>query len=384
MLIKGTSASCKIINTKISKAKAYLTVVISSTTPAEVNKYYRFYLKEDTELKLLSNNNYWIDRNNNYNNESNNIDVNMYKEIVLEIDLTNNNNGHMIGRRWVRNCQLVLVDEDQNKSQAWISEDLHLISQEIELPRISEIDIYSSDNFNKLHLKLKYAYTSQSDFSYNNENLFTRITLRSNATQEILDQVNVYEEDAINSTITYTFEEVYDSYIDVLIELCNMAGDPLIVYKRLYKPYIKRFKTYVKQNGQVKEVKTIHVQRPENIALHGMDVKISDVLHPTINKIQNLLYNITRNDREENLPYHYVEVYVRDIFFTTVQDESLNLDEFGEYIPGDDTNPLKISLKAFRLLGSYKKYSKTEVVIYDYNKNCGYTQFCSADNVVRF
>lgn len=387
-MIQGTSASCKLVSTKVSKAKAYIKLIISSTKPAEEQKYYRFYIQEDSQLSLISNNNYWIDRNTNYNNDGNNIDINMYHELLIEVDITAGNGGKMVGNRWVRECQLVLVDEDFNKTPVWYSETLYLVSDEIELPDIQELNIYNTDNFTKLHVELLYKYKSQADFNYNNENLYTKIVLRSNATSKILDEAIIYEEDSFNSRIYYVFEGTFDAYVDVQIQIYNNAGQIVKQFTKLYKAYLRRFKTYVKNNGKAKQVNSIFVGRPDSVALYGIETRLSPIYPPSLVKIQSMLYSIARNDIDLNMDLHFVDVFVNDFYVTTVQDTVFSLQDFQYLVDPDNaepgTVPIEIKLRAFRLLGSFKRYSEVDVIIYDYDRTVDETNLCSDTNVVRF
>jgi len=387
-MIQGTSASCKLVSTKVSKAKAYIKLIISSTKPAEEQKYYRFYIQEDSQLSLISNNNYWIDRNTNYNNDGNNIDINMYRELLIEVDITAGNGGKMVGNRWVRECQLVLVDEDFDKTPVWYSETLYLVSDEIELPDIQELNIYNTDNFTKLHVELLYKYKSQADFNYNNENLYTKIVLRSNATGKILDEAIIYEEDSFNSRIYYVFEGTFDAYVDVQIQIYNNAGQIVKQFTKLYKAYLRRFKTYVRNNGKAKQVNSIFVGRPDSVALYGIETRLSPIYPPSLVKIQSMLYSIARNDIDLNMDLHFVDVFVNNFYVTTVQDTVFSLQNFQYLVDPDGaepgTVPIEIKLRAFRLLGSFKRYSEVDVIIYDYDRTVDETNLCSDTNVVKF
>ena len=96
MKIKNTDHSyCKVKDVKISGLKAYITLIVYSSAPqtsqdnlGNIDRVFSFYLRDlnSDELHKLSHNNYWIDRTHNYNNEGINIDINMYKEIILEVD----------------------------------------------------------------------------------------------------------------------------------------------------------------------------------------------------------------------------------------------------------------------------------------------------------
>lgn len=249
MLIKNTDGSyCKIKEIKISGLKAYVTLVIYSSTPqisednkGNIHRVFSFYLRDinSTELYKLSHNNYWIDRNNNYDNNSNNIDINMHKEIILEIDITNNNKASMQENRWVRQCNIVLIDHTTAFTEAWVSEDLSLISKEIELPNISNIYITTNKTKN-LITSFKYSYKTQEDFNHINKNLETKIIIKSIYSREILESYNlphILLDSPQQGTINFTSTNSYDSPVIVEIYLLNLKGDILYQYITQFTPY---------------------------------------------------------------------------------------------------------------------------------------------------
>ena len=211
MLIKNTDgAYCKIKETKVSGLKAYITLVIYSSVPqttedsmGNIHRVFSFYLRDlnSTELVKLSHNNYWIDRNNNYNNDSNNIDINMHREIILEVDITNNNQSEMQEGRWVRRCNIILIDHTTGSEEAWISEDLELISKEIELPELTKFSIYKNSN-NYLEINFKYKYESQEDFSYINSNIYYDLAIKTTYSNETIEHREFYssQDNPINNT----------------------------------------------------------------------------------------------------------------------------------------------------------------------------------------
>lgn len=201
-MIKNTNANCKIKEVKVTNTTAYITVTFYSHAAAETNKAFQFYIKENQTLTLLNNNFYWIDRNNNYDNNISNIDINLYKDIILEVDITNQNQSSMQDNRWIRDIQLVLKDTTTNEN-AWFSETLNLISKEIELPSIENLDFITDSSYN-LTVKFKYVYDSQQDFNYNNNNLYTVINIRALHSEQILESIIISEE-SLDSYVTATF-----------------------------------------------------------------------------------------------------------------------------------------------------------------------------------
>ena len=266
MLIKNTDGShCKIKDIKISGLKAYITLVIYSakpqTTPdnlGNVHRVFSFYLrdKNSDDLFRLSHNNYWIDRNHNYNNDSNNIDINLHKEIILEVDITNNNQADMQESRWVRQCNIILMDHTSILEEAWISEDITLISKEIELPKLSDLKIiHHSDNI--ITVDFNYTYESQEDFNYINTNLVTVIDIKSIHNNEILESLNFPHEFSYNTkknSINFNSLHEYTEPVIVNISIKNLKGETLYSLSKFFNPNVSNYNITIKDINNIKVV----------------------------------------------------------------------------------------------------------------------------------
>ena len=271
MLIKNTDgAYCKIKETKVSGLKAYITLVIYSSVPqttadimGNINRVFSFYLRDlnSTELVRLSHNNYWIDRNNNYNNNSNNIDINMHREIILEVDITNNNQSEMQEGRWVRRCNIILIDHTTGSEEAWVSEDLELISKEIELPELIKFSIYkNSDNY--LEINFKYKYESQEDFSYINSNIYYDLAIKTTYSNETIEHKEFYssQNNPINNTdISYISENKYTEPVIVCIQIKNLKGETISIKYKFFNPLINSNRVTIK-DGDLLSVKSISIK----------------------------------------------------------------------------------------------------------------------------
>ena len=271
MLIKNTDgAYCKIKETKVSGLKAYITLVIYSSVPqttadmmGNINRVFSFYLRDlnSTELVRLSHNNYWIDRNNNYNNDSNNIDINMHREIILEIDITNNNQSEMQDGRWVRRCNIILIDHTTGSEEAWVSEDLELISKEIELPELIKFSIYkNSDNY--LEINFKYKYESQEDFSYINSNIYYDLAIKTTYSNETIEHREFYssQDNPINNTdISYISENQYTEPVIVCMQIKNLKGETINIENKFFNPIIGSNRVTIKDNDLL-PVKAISIK----------------------------------------------------------------------------------------------------------------------------
>lgn len=273
MLIKNTDATyCKIKDIKISGLDAYLTVLVYSSKPqttednlGRTSRVFTFYLKDrDTNnLTRLSNNNYWIDRCNNYNNDSNNIDINLYKEIILTVDISNLNQSQMLGNRWVRNCNLLILDQQSSKqSILWESEELSLISQEIVMPSISDIRInITSDS--KLQITFNETFESQEDFNYANSNLITKINIYSAYNNSLIESYTLSESDIDNDKVSInTFEHNFNSPITIEIVVLNNVGEILFKESKFYNP-LNAHKVFIKQNNIIKQINTCTINNKQ-------------------------------------------------------------------------------------------------------------------------
>ena len=273
MLIKNTDATyCKIKDIKVSGLDAYLTVLVYSSKPqttednlGRTSRVFTFYLKDkDTNnLTRLSNNNYWIDRCNNYNNDSNNIDINLYKEIILTVDISNLNQSQMLGNRWVRNCNLLILDQQSSKqSILWESEELSLISQEIVMPSISDIRINTTSD-SKLQITFNETFESQEDFNYANSNLITKINIYSAYNNSLIESYTLSESDIDNDKVSInTFEHNFNSPITIEITVLNNVEEILFKESKFYNP-LNTHKVFIKRNNEIKQINTCTVNNKQ-------------------------------------------------------------------------------------------------------------------------
>lgn len=281
MLIKNTDHSyCKIKETKVSGLKAYVTLVIYSSAPqtsqdimGNINRVFSFYLRDlnSRELQRLSHNNYWIDRNNNYNNDSSNIDINMYKEIILEVDITNNNQSDMQDSRWIRRCNIVMLDHTTSSEEVWVSEDLELISNEIQLPKFNNLKIISNKD-KSISVSFKLSYESQEDFNYINSNLVTAVNIQSVYTDMIIESLeytnNTIQFDSLKN-IEFNFDATYTEPVIINILIKNLKGDVLYHYHQFFNPTVGNTKLTVKDT-ELLNVKTITVKDTELLSVKAI------------------------------------------------------------------------------------------------------------------
>ena len=273
MLIKNTDATyCKIKDIKVSGLEAYITMLVYSSKPqttednlGRTSRVFAFYLKDKNtgNLTRLSNNNYWIDRCNNYNNDSNNVDINLYKEIILTVDISNLNRSQMLNNRWVRQCCILIIDQQNNSQQElWSSGDLELISQEIVIPIISNIRV-NIDSNSVLHLSFNETFESQEDFNYTNSNIQTKVRIKSAYTDNIIEDYDISEYDIDNGKVKInSFSHEFNTPIIVEILVLNNTNQILLKETKFYNPR-NNHKVFIKQDGVIKQINTCSIDNKQ-------------------------------------------------------------------------------------------------------------------------
>lgn len=263
-MIKGTTANCKIKSVTVSDSTAYITCIIYSLSPAKQHKAFKFYLRDkDRTVHDVSENVYWIDRINNYDNNILNINVNQFLEVLLQVDISKRNTADVIDNKWIRECNLVLRDiNDSSNTFAWVSEDLTLISKEFEIPNIINLDAYSDKDY-RIHIDFKYKYKSQQDFNYNNKNIYTTINVVSIYTHNILETFSIEEEDAVTSEVHAVSLESYNAPVNIQIQLKNSRGDKLLTKEILYNPIIRETNSYVKTEFGVRKALAFYIREKD-------------------------------------------------------------------------------------------------------------------------
>lgn len=261
MIIKNTDGShCAIKEIKIYGMKALITLIIYSSVPqtTEGNRVFNFYLKDFDKNTLLplSNNNYWIDRCNNYNNDNNNIDINLYKEIILEVDISNLNTSDMLENKWIRHCSIILIDA-KTKETAWESETLELISKEISLPELNHFKILNKSG--TITVNFKFLYNIQEDFNYTNENLRTILRTKSIYTNEIIEDSGPLNNSSLITNVqdmmSYTFLNTYTEPIIIELSITNLKGDVLTSFRRAYTHGFSNLS--IKQSNDIQSIKAV-------------------------------------------------------------------------------------------------------------------------------
>ena len=291
-MINGTTANCKVKSVTVTDSTAAISCILYSLSPATEHKAFKFYLKDKNSNTLIpiSENIYWIDRINNYNNDILNIDVNQYIEALFFVDITNSNSGTVIGNKWVRECNLVLRNiKEPLTSYAWISEDLTLISKEFEIPTIKDLDIYSDKQFN-LYINYFYHYTSQADFNYNNKNLYATINIISPFTNNVLETIETTQDDVDNRRVCAQSLNIYTTLIKIQIQLKNSKGVILSTIERLYQPIARTTSTYIKTSKGIERALAFYIK--DSTSSSSPMLRLRSTSRQTLKEVINLKMNL--------------------------------------------------------------------------------------------
>jgi hypothetical protein len=300
--IKGVATYCEIKDVAISKEEATLKVVFFSNQENAVRFGLRFYI-EDLDLKtiaLVSSKYYWVDRfesSLNENQSDSNIDINLFKEIILKINIRNNNLSTFTDERWYRNIRLLIkADNIEGVSTilegdtVWFSETINLVSNRIKIPDIKHVEINCFDIENDVDKQIEevavivyYDYGVETDFNYVNSNIQYHFKLINpyvmrTINKKILIENGTYDEDERIGIIKYTFtSQKLRRPVLVNITIRDLKGKEIKSFTKQFVPFIPKSRVYIKDNNQSVKVNTTFIagDNPDLIYINvdGYDIK---------------------------------------------------------------------------------------------------------------
>ena len=273
-MIAGTNTDCKILNIEIQDSTAIVTLLLFANKTTFPAKAFQFYIqnKNDTlnEITLASNNIYWVDYNTSFTNDLNNININKYREVKLEIDITNSNSSLIIDNKWVRECYIHILDtESILRKPAWSSDLLTLISKEFQTPQIKSFTYYSefvgenlNEDYYKIHLDVALMYESQIDYNYSNKNFYYIVNIKSASTDSLLETI-VSPNAVLPSNFSIESSDAYPFNRAIILELIikNKLNQTILKYSKSFMPTKKLSNTFVKTKEGIKRVLGFYVNR---------------------------------------------------------------------------------------------------------------------------
>lgn len=280
--VRGLSTYCEIKDVSITQQEALVKVLLFSNEENKVTFGLRFYLLdiETNKRELINNNFYWVERFQTslvgLDAIQNNVDVNLYKEILFKVDITNKNRATFKVNRWIRPVRILIIVEKifglsnqvQEGDVVYTSELLNLVSGLVVIPDIKAIDIKSvnlnnDSNIEEIIVRAFYDYGIENDFNYSNQNIqyhFRIINPRTLKTinRRVLIENGESDESSKLGVLKYTFSGMsLRKPILVNISIRDLKGFIIKDYTRLYIPQVPKNKMFVKFNGLVKEVTSI-------------------------------------------------------------------------------------------------------------------------------
>jgi hypothetical protein len=300
--IKGVSTYCEIKDVAISKEEATLKVLFFSNQENTVRFGLRFYI-EDLDLKtisLLSPKYYWVDRfqaDSNDNQWESNIDINLYKEVIIKIDIRNNNLSTFTNERWYRNVRLLIKADDIIGTSAivegetvWFSQNLNFVSNKIKIPDIKHVEINCFDivddpdkQLEEVAVIVYYDYGPETDFNYINSNIQYHFKLINpyvmrTINKKILIENGVYDQDERVGIIKYTFtNQKLRRPILVNITIRDLKGDEIKSFTKQFVPFIPKSRIYIKEDNTTVKVNATFIagDNPDLLYINtiGYDIK---------------------------------------------------------------------------------------------------------------
>ena len=284
--LKGLSTYCEIKDISITQQEGTIKVLLFSNQENNVTFGLKFYLLDEgkgTE-ELINTNTYWVEKFqpsfDSTSNIQNNIDINLFKELLFKVDITNKNRSSFQVDRWIRNVRIVIrVDAIIGQSTVNVgdliyrSEQISLVSGLVIVPDLKQISIKSINNdvnldanVEELLVSIYYNYGIENDFNYNNKNIqyfFRLINPKTfkviTGSQKILtENGTLTDQDPKLGVLKYTFTSLkLRTPIIVSISIRDLKGNVIKAYNKLYIPSIPKNKVYVKFNGIIKEVEVM-------------------------------------------------------------------------------------------------------------------------------
>lgn len=287
--VKGLSTYCEIVDLSISKEEAVIKVRFFSNQNNTAQIGLRFYV-EDLDLNtvsLLSPKYYWIDKfqsNESANPWDLNVDVLLFKEVILKVNIRNNNLSTFANYHWLRNVRLLLkaeqiyilpsgfTEEEILNSTVWTSEKLQLVSSKVKVPDIDQVIITCVNEIDEPDLQLetiivtlKYKYGFETDFNYVNDNIQYHFKLINpfvmrNISYQILTENDASDEDGSIGVIKYSFTNLKNR-MPLLLDLSirDVKGNVLKTYSKAFTPVITTNNVYVKYNNQQYKVVATYI-----------------------------------------------------------------------------------------------------------------------------
>jgi hypothetical protein len=282
--LKGLSTYCEIKDVSITQQDATIKVLLFSNQENNVIFGLQFYiLDEDKQTEeLINTNTYWVEKFQpsfeSNNNIQNNIDINLFKELLFKVDITDKNRASFQVDRWIRNVRILIKAEAiigtstvNTGDIVYRSESISLVSGIVIVPDLKQISIKSINtdgnlsDVEELLVSIYYNYGIENDFNYNNKNIqyfFRLINPKTfkviTGSQKILTENGTFDQDSKLGVLKYTFTSLkLRTPIIVSISIRDLKGNIIKSYNKLYIPSVPKNKVYVKFNGIVKGVEVM-------------------------------------------------------------------------------------------------------------------------------
>jgi len=320
-MIKNTACFCVIQEIRIQRFKARIILSLFSKEPTIQHRAFRIYLKDQHGMTLISPYTLWVDRRTGPTTDIYHIDINANKEVEVEVDITADFQAELVQNRWIRPCQIVLVDiTTSRRINAWYSEKLSLVSKQVLAPSITDLQIYSKND--GLYTEFRFRYPAHEDEYFNNQNIQTRIQVLSPANRSVLEETPypLQKEDMVENKLAYKFAGTYTDFVLIKIILQNLKGQTIRTLSKIYNPIIRKSVLYIKQDGEVRPFLPSVVKEGPHPNLPAGSVRARQVLIkelPAVPGIESFLpqdddileYILTTKATEREWPNYFVDVW---------------------------------------------------------------------------
>ena len=207
---------------------------------------------------------YWLNffNTNNYELKSTNEDINFYKEIVVNIDITKENASIFSNNRWFRKIKILIYNADQ---VVYTSQSLSLFSSEIFIPTISDVQIkcFNTDEDNSLEeieVNFFYDYGPDKNVTVSSSYFDYKLKLIDVYSGKIISEKTIADNNIDDASQKYgTIKYVFNTYkltapIKARVDIVSKNGLLLKTYAESLNLIKPKSIVFVKHNGLVKQV----------------------------------------------------------------------------------------------------------------------------------
>lgn len=394
-MIKGTNCDCKIKDIEINGNIATITCLFYAVKETYPSVPFKFYIKdtETEEYTQVNQNTYWVDTYNGIDSSINNVSINKYKEVRLKIDITNNYKSKIKNNRWFRSFNLILSnDRIVTINNAWISEQIKIVSNVFDTPEISTLIINTEKQDDSNYKIITYFEIDDNkyyNFSYSQKNFYIELIIKS-LNGYVIETVPM--DTILDTTNTISTLNTYESNKKVVVELAvyDLKRNKISSISRQIKVKKNSNKLFIKTKNGIKRIESLSYYKLKNdLNISFNDFTLSSPKFDDIKvesyqiKVKNEEYNFWKTTVKSKIIFNkkdyefYSDVYINGDHYQSSIDDRIELNIYdNDYFLENYDNP-NVEVKiVYKIKISEYEYTRTEIIYIVPPLKCSKTLTC--------